>query len=543
MPEKSFLHKESLIVAVFVCMIGLTALSTHLANARPITVDVSPSTGSFGTNVTVSGDDATPDGEVRVYIGVSVANLFAATANANSIGGYSTHFTVPALPFGPYKVFVLDVETESTNTASAFLIVESTMILSLEEGSCGDEVTVEGYGFNAASPITLDFAGTDITPTPQPYSDDFGSFTAQFNVPRVPEDTYTVYASDGANDAFASFSVIPKIILHFTSGPPSTLVFVNGTGFAPHSAVSLGFGSFNVTMYPPTSTEGDGSFMQLFLVPDVPDGLYTVTAMDEENNSADAPFATPSSILTLTPDTTSGHAVVTAAGFGFPPYAPVLLYMEDVLTLNFVDLMMGNSALFADEYGSYEYSFVVSILKPGDYVVSAYTMGRGSELTLGEALASASLTITEDALLLEISDDIATIVIPQLGSIKTSLEAINATLTRIDGDMVTINSTLGFIETDLYTIKLRVLSIDGDVATFETTLGTIQGKVESIDGNTATIETDVGTVKADISQVTDSQERFTIPLYTVLAMALVSAACGVILLIMHAFAMRKAQKG
>jgi len=543
MPEKSFLHKESLIVAVFVCMIGLTALSTHLANARPITVDVSPSTGSFGTNVTVSGDDATPDGEVRVYIGVSVANLFAATANANSTGGYSTHFTVPALPFGPYKVFVLDVETESTNTASAFLIVESTMILSLEEGSCGDEVTGEGYGFNAASPITLDFAGTDITPTPQPYSDDFGSFTAQFNVPRVPEDTYTVYASDGANDAFASFSVIPKIILHFTSGPPSTLVFVNGTGFAPHSAVSLGFGSFNVTMYPPTSTEGDGSFMQLFLVPDVPDGLYTVTAMDEENNSADAPFATPSSILTLTPDTTSGHAVVTAAGFGFPPYAPVLLYMEDVLTLNFVDLMMGNSALFADEYGSYEYSFVVSILKPGDYVVSAYTMGRGSELTLGEALASASLTITEDALLLEISDDIATIVIPQLGSINTSLEAINATLTRIDGDMVTINSTLGFIETDLYTIKLRVLSIDGDVATIETTLGTIQGKVESIDGNTATIETDVGTVKADVSQVTDSQERFTIPLYTVLAMALVSAACGVILLIMHAFAMRKAQKG
>lgn len=542
MPEKSFLHKENLLVAVFVCMIGLTALSTHLVRARPITVDVSPSTGSFGTTVTVSGDDATPDGEVRVYIG-AFANIFAATTNANSTGGYSTHFTAPTLPFGPYTVFVLDVETESTNTASAFFIVESTITLSLEEGSCGDEVTVEGYGFNAASSITLDFDGTDITPTPQPYTDDFGSFTAQFNVSKVPEDTYAVYASDGANGAFASFSVIPKIILYVTSGPPSTLVFVNGTGFAPHSVVSLGFGSFNVTMYPPTSTDGDGSFMQLFLVPDVPDGLYTVTAMDEDSNSADAPFATPSSILTLTPDTTSGHAVVTAAGLGFPPYAPILLYVEDVLTLNFVDLMMGNSALFADEYGSYEYSFVVSILKPGDYVVSAYTVGRGSELTLGEALASASLTITEDVLLLEISDDIATIVIPKLGSIKTSLEAINATLISIDGDMVTINSTLGFIETDLYTIKLRVLSIDGDVATIETTLGTIQGKVESIDGNTATIETDVGTVKADVSQVTDSQERFTIPLYTVLAMALVSAACGVILLIMHAFAMRKAQKG
>lgn len=541
MPKRFFLHKENLLVAVFICIIGLTALSTHLVRARPITVDVSPSSGSFGTTVTVSGDDATPNGEVRVYIG-TLANLFAATTNANSTGGYSTHFTIPTLPFGPYKVLVLDVETENTNAASALFIVEPAITLSLEEGSCGDEVTVEGHGFNAASPITLGFDGTNVTPTPQPYTDDFGSFTAQFNVSRVPEGTYTVYADDGARGAFASFTVIPKIILYVTSGPPSTLVFVNGTGFAPHSAVSLWFGSFNVTMYPPASTDGNGSFMQLFLVPDVPDGLYTVTARDEDSNSADAPFATPSSILTLTPDTTSGHAVVTAAGSGFPPYAPVLLYVEDVLTLNFIDLMMGNPALFADEYGAYEYSFVVSILKPGDYVVSAYTVGRGFELTLGEALASASLTITEDALLLEISDDIATIVIPELGTIKTKLEAINATLISIDGDMVTMNSTLGFIETDLYTIKLKVLSIDGDVATIETTLGTIQGQVESIDGNTATIKTDVGTVKADVSQVTDSQEGFTIPLYTVLAMALVSAACGIILLIMHAYAMRKAPR-
>ena len=535
------LPRKSLPIAILVCLTILATLSVRIAKANPLTVHVSPSTGSFGTTVAVSGNDATPYGEVRIYIGTLVS-LFAATTNANSTGSYSTHFTVPALPFGPYKVLVLDVETENTNTASAFLIVESTITLSLEEGSCGDQVTVEGHGFSAASSITLDFDGTDITPTPQPYTDDFGSFTAQFNVSRVPEGTYAVYASDGANGASASFSVIPKIILYVTSGPPSTLVFVNGTGFAPHSTVSLGFGSFNVTMYPPTSTDGDGTFMQLFLIPDVPDGLYTVTAIDEHSNSADAPFATPSSILTLTPDTTSGHAVVTATGLGFPPYAPVLLYVEDVLTMNFVDLMMGNPALFADEYGSYEYSFVVSILKPGDYVVSAHTVGRGSELTLGEALASASLTITENALLLEISDDIATIVIPELGTIKTSLEAINATLISIDGDIVTMNSSLGLIETDLYTIKLRVLSIAGDVATIETTLGTIQGKVESIDGNTATIETDVGTVKADVSQVTDSQERFTIPLYTVLAMALVSAACGVILLIMHAFAMRRASK-
>lgn len=539
MPGKSLLHKKSLLVAVIICMISLTALSTHLAKASPITVNVSPSSGSHGTTVVVSGDDATPNGEIRVYLG-TFANLFAATTNANSTGDYSTHFEVPALPFGPYTVLVLDVETEDTSTE--LFIIEPTITLSIEEGSCGDEVMVEGHGFDVASPITLEFDSIDVTPSPQPQTDDFGSFIAQFNVSKFPEGTYRVHASDGANGAFAFFRVVPKIILYTTSGPPSTTVFVNGTGFAPHSAVSLRFGSINVTMYPPTSTGADGSFMQLFLVPDVPDGLYMVAAIVEDSNSAEAPFAAPSPILTLTPDTTSGHAVVTAAGSGFPSYAPVLLYVEDVLTMNFVDLMMGNSALFADEYGSYEYSFVVPILKPGDYMVSAYTVGRGPELTLGKAFASVSFTITENALLLAISDDIATIVIPELGTIKTSLETINATIISIEGELVTINSTLGFIETDLDTIKLKVVSIDGDVATIETTLGTIQGQVESIDGNTATIATDVGTVKADVSQVVDSQERLTIPMYIVLAMALLSATCGLILLVMHALAMRKVPK-
>jgi hypothetical protein len=506
--------------------------------ANPITIEVSPSSGSYGTAVTVSGDDATAGGEVRIYIGSFFFGIFAASTNANSLGGYTVSFAVPAFPLGPYDIVALDVETGDTETET--FTIAPMIILDVEEGYNHDEVTMEGHGFNFGRSISLVFDGIDITPTPQPVTDDFGSFTATFIVPKVPEGTYLVGAYDGTDETWVSFSVLPRISLYPTSGPPSTPVVVNGTGFGESVTVTIEFGNVNVTMYPAVSTDSEGSFMQMFLVPDMPDGIYSVVATDELDNSATAPFTTPEPVLVLTPNTTSGHAVIVANGSGFPPHAPIMLYLEDILTVNFLDLMTERQALFADEYGSYEYSFIVPVLKPDDYTVSAYSVTGGEEgLVVGERLASASLTIVEDALLTEIYDNIATIIIPGLDAMQVDLEEIQASIVSIEGDLVTINSTIGFIETDLDTIKLKVLNVDGDIATLETILGTIQGTVDSIDGNTATIKTDVGTVKTDISDVTGSQGQLTNLLYITLAMALIAAAGGLLLLIMHMQALRR----
>lgn len=563
---KSLLWKKThtmIFTATLICIMITAALSVTSVRASPITVVASPSSGSAGTIVSVSGNDATAYGEVRVYLDYSIG-FFMATTIANSTGGYSTNVTVPAFPSGPCSILVLDITTD--DTAFVPFIIQTKIAVTPDEGSCNDEVTVAGYGFDSVSLITLTFNGTNVTPWPQPQTDEFGSFKAKFYVPKVPNGTYDVNASDGTNYALASFKVIPKITLSPTSGPSATAVFISGTGFTPSALVSIEFSHINVTMYPPFPTDLDGSFMQLFFVPEVSDGLYTVNATDDTGNSAVAQFLVPSPILTLEPDTVTGSSIVIAKGSGFPPNQPVLLYLEDNMMVGLVDLMIGSEALFADEYGIYEYSFIVPVAKPGVYQVIAYSID-GFGFVKGEELASAPITIVADALLLEIKDKIATIIIPDLGIIKENLTAIDAKLvsiegtivtidstmgsiqadvesiqlsiTAIDGTIVTINSTIGSIQVDIESIRLNVTAIDGNIATIQTTLGTIEGKITSIEGNTATIETDVGTVITEISNVKGNQETFTIPLYASLALVLIAAAGAIFLTIIHVIAMRK----
>jgi len=535
---KSLLWKKThtmIFTATLICIMITAALSVTSVRASPITVVASPSSGSAGTIVSVSGNDATAYGEVRVYLDYFIG-FFMATTIANSTGGYSTNVTVPAFPSGSYSILVLDVTTD--DTAFAPFIIQTKIAVTPDEGSCNDEVTVAGYGFDSVSPITLTFNETNVTPWPQPQTDEFGSFKAKFNIPKVPNGTYDVNASDGANYALASFKVIPKITLSPTSGPSATAVFISGTGFTQSAVVSIEFSHINVTMYPPFLTDLDGSFNQLFFVPEVSDGVYTVNATDDTGNSVIVQFLVPSPILTLEPDTVTGSSIVTAKGSGFPPNQPVLLYLEDNMMVGLVDLMTGSKALFADEYGTYEYSFIVPVAKPGVYQVIAYSMD-GFGFGKGEELASAPITIVADALLLEIKDKIATIIIPDLGIIKENLTAIDAKLVSIEGTTATINSTIGLIQADIESIQLSITAIDGNIATIQTILGTIEGKITSIEGNTATIETDIGTVITEISNVKGNQETFTIPLYASLALALIAAAGVIFLTIIHVIAMRK----
>ncbi len=536
--KKSLLRKKAYTMTfalAFVSIMVASALMISPAKANPITVSVSPTSGTPGASVLVSGDDATPQGEVRIYLAVFFFSLFMETTTANEAGMYSVNITVPAITSGSYSILVLDVAAD--DDASTPFTIQARIEIDPIEGSCNDQATVTGYGFNSASPITLTFNGTDVTPPwPQPQTNEFGSFTTTISIPNVPKGTYEVNASDGEYYALTSYTVFPKVRLSPTSGPPTTVVLVDGTGFASSVAVSIEFGHINVTMYPPFPTNVDGSFMQLFFVPEVPDGEFIVNATDETGNSATAQFLVPSPTLTLEPSTTTGNSIVTARGSGYLPNQPILLYLEDHMVVNLIDLIVVSEVIYADEYGVYEYSFIVPIENPGIYKVVAYSTRAGFGLQKGEELASAPLTVTENALLLELKDEIATIIIPDLGIIRENLTSIDAKLVELEGTTATISSTLGLIRADISDIQLNVTAINGNIATIETTLGTIEGEITSIKGNTATIETDLGTV---ITQISDVEGTFTIPLYVGLVLAVIAAAGTIFLSIIHVQAMRR----
>jgi hypothetical protein len=542
MSTKTYLWKK-VSIAIFIALnisIGIMATSLIISvKAIPLTVIVSPTNGPVGTPTIVSGTNATPFGEVRIYISMFILSFFAATTTANSTGGFSASFSVPTLPAGDYFVLARDVTTRDTGLAA--FTIEPKLVLTTEEGASGDKVSIEGYGFDSHSSLKLAFDGDDVTPTPQPFTGNFGSFETNFIVPDKPRGTYIVEANDGTNHISARFEVIPKITLNPTSGGSATIVMVTGTGFAPSVSMSVEFNAINVTMYPSFPTNPDGSFTQFFLVPEVLDGIHMVNATDEIGNSALAPFAVPSPSMSLTPNVTSGPCMVTVIGVGFPPNIPIALYIEGNSAIDFIDLMSDSQEIYTDEYGSYEYSCIVPLAKPGLYNVVANSITGGLGF-IGEEIASALLEITEDALLIEITDMLATIIIPDLGLMKTDLSGIDAKLISVEENMATMNSTIGLIQADLADLNLNVTSINGNLVTIQTTLGTIEGEIASIEGDTVTIVTDIGTIKTDLSEIQDGQAGFTVPLYGALTLAAISAIAAVILLIMHVQVMRKTRK-
>ena len=566
-------HAKAKIIttALLVIAISLMALPIVPIQANPITVAISPTSGTVGSTVTVSGSGATAGGEVRVYWG----DAFMDTTIADGTGVYSVDIVVPNNRAGPMDIRVRDVTTGNADHAT--FTVKSKIVLIPDKGSAwygGDKITVVGTGFGihefppprepwwAPCNVTLEFNGvvwTNITSTNWD-----GSFEARFYVPdTMPSGTYTVNATDDlGNSASAPFTVVPKIISWPTSGSTATHVHVAGWGFAASKSVTVTFDGINVTIFSGLMTDPQGRFGNWFKVPDVPDGIFTITATDVDGNSASAPFVVPRPVMFLTPNVTVGSSIVTVTGLGFPSGPPVVVTINETASMDIVYTGMMLMQTFPDEYGSFEFSFVLPITKPGVYNVTANRIieMRPEGFMIIEAEIWASLTVVDLVMdkLIEMQGDIAVIqtevgqievklhninatllliqgnialIQTDIGTIQANLTDINATLISIEGNIATINSAIGLIQTDITNIKLNVTAINGNIATIQTTLGTIQGKITSIEGDTATIETDIGTVKADISNVKGAQEAIATPLYIAIILALISAVGVIVLLI------------
>lgn len=111
-----------------------------------------------------------------------------------------------------------------------------------------------------------------------------------------------------------------------------------------------------------------------------------------------------------------------------------------------------------------------------------------------------------------------------IGLVNMRLDALNATLMSIDGEILVLNSSVGTIKSDLYTIGFKVTAINGTTATIDTVVGAINGTVTSINDQKATIVIQgIGQVQTDISDLKATRQTWTIPLCVILASVLVGA--------------------
>ncbi len=141
-----------------------------------------------------------------------------------------------------------------------------------------------------------------------------------------------------------------------------------------------------------------------------------------------------------------------------------------------------------------------------------------------------------DFLIEDIKEEIATIVIPNLGQIKLDLTEIKATLVGIDNTVGIINSTVGRIETDLSLINATITDIivdsEGEVlakidyylgtdGTITVKLADLNATVASIEGNVITVTTELGALQTTTSdvQTTATNSLYTTAIFSVLATA------------------------
>ena len=145
MLKKPLLRKKAntmTFALAFVSVMIAFALMISPVRASPITVSVSPTSGTPGTSVLVSGDDATPHGEVRIYLSVFFVSFFMETTTADGAGMYSVNITVPAINSGSYSILALDVSAD--DDASTPFTIETKIEIDPTEGSGNDQAIVKG---------------------------------------------------------------------------------------------------------------------------------------------------------------------------------------------------------------------------------------------------------------------------------------------------------------------------------------------------------------------------------------------------------------
>ncbi len=582
--------------------------------ANSLTLILDPETAQVGDIVAVMGSQATPNSEIRLYF----QRLMLTSTISDDEGNFSAQFAVPRVGGGNCTLIARDIGSDTG--AVAYLVVRPRIQVMPNFDSFDDRVSVEGEGFTPHVAITLRIGETNVTSTSIIYTDFLGVFATDFRMLQMPAGIYNFSASDtSGNSASEPITVKPKITVQPTSDDPNTFASILGHGFSGGDQITLFFDSNDVTADLPIFTSREGSFFMPFLVPDVPDGVHSITAYDNTGNNASTIFVVPSPIIRVAPETVFEPSMIKVEGLGFQPYSPMVIYLKDTSTGDMCNVMAKNENVLPSLDGSFQYSFILPVTHAGLYKITACKiLGplpsdlqelASAELTImkheslevevttgtlhfrgelaefyikttlngefvdaqidGAQLYSANATFKEDlsqlvtevstgyyripyaipsdasfgtyallvnislhkdftqafgsatgsftisnfftteaAQLLDIQNNIATAIIPELGTVRANLSAIDARLQDIQGNVVIIQSDIGTFQSCLEELNASLVSINGTVATIESDIGTLEVNFESInatlvgmEGETVTINSELGTLRTSADSI------------------------------------------
>ena len=239
-------------------------------------IDLDQSYGPVGNRITVDGTGFAADKNIIIYF----EDEALASAQTDETGRFTdASLMVPESGRGSHTVRAVD---ELNNYAEDSYSTRESLTISTTSGTPGDEVSVDGTGFRSDRPITITFNGEVVSSiSPEPRSNDRGSFTDVFTVPPVQNGTYEVEVSDGANKAVVNFTVVSGVSLTPAIGTVGTELSVTGTGFSGRVTVK-----YDDEVVATTSADSSGDFSASFEAPPSLPGTHTITTSDAFNTKA-----------------------------------------------------------------------------------------------------------------------------------------------------------------------------------------------------------------------------------------------------------------
>jgi len=330
-------------------------------------IDLSKTSVVVGEQVTVNGTGFRASRSVAIKFD----NRTAVTTSTNSKGSFSVKLSILESSYGSHEVSADD----GTNRLSISISVKQSVTISPKSGPVDTKLTVTGTGFRDDRPITITFDGDEVDTSPASVdTNEYGSFTASFQVPTCVNGTVEILASDGKYTAAAEFTIHASIALDPGSANVGDRVSVIGNGFRANRVIMLTFDDEEVDSIPATiRSDSKGCFEIDFTVPPSTNGIHEIRA-DDDAEVAKVNFTTLSKI-SLSPTGGPINAEVTVEGTGFGS--------GRVMTIEFDDDHVRTSA--TDAKGSFVTEFVVPQTNSGKYNVIASD---------GVTIAGAVFTVT-----------------------------------------------------------------------------------------------------------------------------------------------------
>ncbi len=359
MMTRKAISARVLSVALFLLVLAVNAPAALAQVTRFVEVD--PAKGRIGDSVTVHGEgfnrstdevdryaaiffssqEATTDEDIDKQ--VTAYKLVGEGVWLNELGAFETQIVIPEelddgedveeVVAGTYYVYVChyyvpNILTPRIRAVTQLTVTVGEIKLSTDAGPVNTLVEISGSNFSANTSFSVFYDGVEIdVEAGGATADSEGEFVSAVRVPESIAGPHTIAVRVPRGEVSAGFTVQPEMSLNVTAGEAGDTVIASGTGFGRTSDVSIFFDGQSIAA---VTTSFNGSFFTDLTVPQLPAGVYVLTAQDEAGNRATfrftvvvppPPTTTPPvpapPAISISPAAGAVGAEVTISGAGF----------------------------------------------------------------------------------------------------------------------------------------------------------------------------------------------------------------------------------